>query len=288
MGNMLYSNNTNTTCMRIYNKFTEFTKLCLDTDNLDKIEMLLKQGTDVNQSQCPRSMTPLMVASGGGTGFILYKKDKTTVFDSNIDIVKLLIKYGAHLNAKTKKKGFTALHFAVMDIASNNQIEIIKLLINSGCNVDIQDSKGRTALIWTIIVRFNDRHDVVKLLINAGSNLNLGDYTGNTALMYACHEHFANPKIVELLLNSWIDVNQRNNKGLTSLMLAVTCPETSVSIEIVNLLLEYFADTTITNSDGKTALEIANDHGNEIIAKIITNHIINNNNNIDNNDKLLL
>jgi ankyrin repeat protein len=51
------------------------------------------------------------------------------------------------------------------------EYDIIKLLIDSGCNLDIQNNEGNTALM--IAIKDNKKTDIVKLLIDSGCDLNL-------------------------------------------------------------------------------------------------------------------
>ncbi|BCS83281.1 repeat protein [Cotonvirus japonicus] len=239
---------------------TEFTHLCLISENLEKIELLLNQGIDVDQSSCPYGYTPLIMASC------------LTSIHSNNNIIKLLIKYGANVNLQTKKEGYTALHTACVRSKYNSSIETVKILINSKCDVNIQNSNGQTALMQSVLNYSYCHPDIIKLLIDAGTDLNLIDNRKRNALIYACYEKYANANIVELLLKNWINVNHKNDNGYTALMCVVNYPETVTSIKIVNLLLEYFADTNLVNSDGETAFDIAKKLGNEVIIKILSDH----------------
>jgi ankyrin repeat protein len=53
-----------------------------------------------------------------------------------------------------------------------NRVEVVKLLIEGGANLNMGDSVGRTALTWASSW---NQVEVVKLLIEAGANLNIRD-----------------------------------------------------------------------------------------------------------------
>src|SRR5690606_12437976 len=97
-----------------------------------------------------------------------------------IEAIKLLIDNGANINLQNKN-GKTALMIAVANIISHNLlIEKVKLLINA--NVNLQDENGKTALTYALNV--DSPIEVIRLLINNNANIYLQDIKGNTALIY--------------------------------------------------------------------------------------------------------
>jgi len=74
----------------------------------------------------------------------------------NIDIARLLLDAGADVNAKSYYN-YTALIWA----SEKNKTDIIKFLINAGANVNAKDRKDNTALTWAIK---HDNTEIVKLL----------------------------------------------------------------------------------------------------------------------------
>lgn len=73
---------------------------------------------------------------------------------------------------------------ALIRAATNNHIDVVKELINSGANVNYQNNFGQIALIEAA----KEGHvDVVKVLIQAKANVNAYNSRGVTALMIAMH-----------------------------------------------------------------------------------------------------
>ena len=84
--------------------------------------------------------------------------------------------------------------------------------------------------------------DMIKLLLSAGANVNATDKWGDTALMQACSE--GKFDIVKLLLASGANVNVRNKETQTALRIAENEYEKEYKKKykkIIDLLLQYGA-----------------------------------------------
>ena len=79
-------------------------------------------------------------------------------------------------------------------------IEIVKLLLNAGADIDKQDNHGDTALIYAAI---KNNIEIVKLLLNSGADIDKQNNNGDTALIYAAYRN--NLEIVEILLDYGAD-----------------------------------------------------------------------------------
>ncbi len=76
---------------------------------------------------------------------------------SNYDIVEILIKSGANVNAR-QMQGVTPLHSA----AHNGQTKIAKLLIESGADINAKTDKGQTPLSMALEKDFKETADLLK------------------------------------------------------------------------------------------------------------------------------
>jgi ankyrin repeat protein len=97
------------------------------------------------------------------------------------------------------------------------------------------------------------------------------DATGKTAIVYAAAKGF--PDVVDLLLESGVEVDARYGNGLTALMWAAGhSNEVPVGegVETVELLLARGAGVDLADDRGRTALMIAAERGHaEIVASLL-------------------
>lgn len=95
-------------------------------NDITKVNKLLCDGIEIN-TYSQDGYTPLMAATICG-----FK-----------DIVELLIKFKADIHTVSKDRfGFTALHYAITE----KKLEIVKVLINSGADVNAKDNWGNGTL----------------------------------------------------------------------------------------------------------------------------------------------
>jgi ankyrin repeat protein len=153
----------------------------------------------------------------------------------------------------------------LIQAVKDNNIKLVKKIIQQGIDINYQTKNGNTALYWA---SRNGYTEIVELLLKvSGVNINIQYNVGNTALMFAlCN---SNKKIVKLLLKYGADVNKKNDYGYTALILASQYEET----EIVKLLLKYKVDINIKEEIyGYTALEYAVERGYKDIIRLLKNY----------------
>ena len=104
---------------------------------------------------------------------------------------------------------------ALMYACRNGSIDCVKLLLNNNSSINENNYIGQTALMMAC------EHDYVEccvLLLENDVNISIKDKNGNTAFMIACRNNSLN--CVQLLIDK-VDVNEKNNRGLTALGLAL-------------------------------------------------------------------
>ena len=110
-----------------------------------------------------------------------------------IEIVRLLLKRGADINAHSGQVCLTALMAAV----HIGHTEIVRLLLDQGADVDRQDHRGITALMLAA----QDGHtEIAQLLLDRGADIDLKDHLHFTAYAHAVQMQHA--EVAELLLHA--------------------------------------------------------------------------------------
>tara|TARA_Y100001970_G_scaffold36092_1_gene44621 strand:+ start:3997 stop:4641 length:645 start_codon:yes stop_codon:yes gene_type:complete len=134
----------------------------------------------------------------------------------NIEIVKMMIQFGADKDMKDKD-GDSALHYA----AQFGHTDVVKLLLDAGAVKEVKNNDGATPLHYAI---GENNFDAVKLLLDAGAEMEVKDEDGKTPLHWAAESTEAGEDgytdIVELLLDMEADKEVKDKWGKTPLYLA--------------------------------------------------------------------
>ncbi|KAK6603745.1 ankyrin repeat protein [Botrytis cinerea] len=210
------------------------------------------------------------------------------------ECVQVLIDHGAKLEKESGMYKQTALSFA----AKNGNLEIVKLLLNSGARLEAQDTDGWTPLIWALrsehpkVVKFligeevrsvssKDQYmeqlnpamtlacntgdeDLVEQLLVLGVNPNAKDVdSGSTALIEASRGGLL--RSVKRLLKLGGNINAMNNAKEAPLLLAAR----HGFDEITKCLLDANANIEIKNESKETPLLLAVRYDNEVVTKLL-------------------
>ncbi|KAG8167932.1 hypothetical protein KVR01_003621 [Diaporthe batatas] len=146
-----------------------------------------------------------------------------------LELIKLMLKSGAELEATTRPERESALHIA----ANHRDVAVLRLLLAEGAHVESQSSDGRTALIHAcdlrgprgyytshLHLRRESQINAVNMLVDHGANLNAKDKAGDTALHRVCSvandpQSKDHDKIVRRLLQRGAEGNAQNRSGIT-------------------------------------------------------------------------
>jgi len=166
---------------------------------------------------------------------------------------------------------------ALITAAGGGHLDIVRQLLAAGAAVNAANHEKATALMAAAL---HDDDKLIKLLLDAGANVNAKDQQGETALFNAVR--YGHLGVVRLLLDAGADPNVSNQlpvkspeSGYTPLMFAakrgLMPSTTSVRdwLVIVQALLDKGAKPDTRSTQGATALTVAQDYGNQDIAKLL-------------------
>jgi len=183
-------------------------------------------------------------------------------------IIKLLLESGANINIT---EGHSNHNSTALLIASRNgHAEIVQLLIDADADLNTSDSADRTIVIWATI---NNHIETVKLLIKNKANLDAVTKYKSSALIHAVQdERF---EIAKLLLEAGVNVNIKTSQGMTAL--AIVFREArqgdektrKLRADLIKPLIEAGADVNVSNKDGRTPLMSASSGGNIEMVKLL-------------------
>ena len=214
-------------------------------DKVKPVKILIKEGVDLNPKD-KWGRTPLMAASERGY----------------LEVVKTL----------TETQG-VKLEGALISAASRGKLEVVKFLLKAeGVNVNEQDEDGDTALIQASL---RGHKKIVEILVKVeGVDLNIQNKKGQTALMQASSGfiHADKENLVEvskILLSKGADVSLTSIHGWTALHYASYYGQVGV---VDNLLKDPKLDVNAKNNQGLTAFVMASINEHKEVKKRLSSH----------------
>jgi ankyrin repeat protein len=190
--------------------------------DVEAIQRFIRQGADVNAKDS-QGCEPLLVA---------WRNKKwgamKVLLDNGADIIEQ-VNFGATIVKAAKDGDMEALALmpgkgvdidqvggpALIAAAGEVRLDVVRLLIEKGVDINARDKHDRTALMTAAIRKHTE---MVKLLLDDGSGINSQDQDGWTALTDGVWggDHV----VVKQLLGKGADVNAKNKYGVTALKVA--------------------------------------------------------------------
>ncbi|VDI17281.1 Hypothetical predicted protein [Mytilus galloprovincialis] len=182
------------------------------------------------------------------------------------EVVKLLVDVGLNVN-ETTNVGDTPLYLACTE-GHYDTVEYLLDLNDQTLNSRV-DTTTRDDKRWSVLhtACYYGRHKIVMLLIDDGMNVNDTTHNGYTPLFLAsCY--YGRHKIVKLLIDDGMNVNETTTKGYTPLFLACY----KGYYDIVKYLLDLNGQTL---NSRVSALHAAYSNGHTKVVKLLTDFGIN-------------
>ncbi|MHC4660816.1 MAG: ankyrin repeat domain-containing protein [Planctomycetota bacterium] len=164
------------------------------------------------------------------------------VFEEHLNIVKILVEHGANINIRTTG-GYTALNIA----CQVGCIDIVKYLCENGADIHSKSAAGISPLHTAICCRHKD---IADYLVSIGVDINVKTSFGKT-LLHLCSS-IGDKETSAYLIQNGLDVNAKCSDGRTPLHDA-----SFADIDCVMLLIESGANVNAKDVDGDTPLHSA-------------------------------
>lgn len=151
--------------------------------------------------------------------------------------------------------------------AYSNHVEVARLLVRAGADVDHQDDTQQSAyLIATSEVGDDPR--LLELTLAADADVGAKDSYNGTGLIRAAER--GHPRVVDRLLRAGVEVDHVNRLGWTALLAAVILSDGGpVHVETVRLLLAAGADPDLPDRGGTPPLAHAERRGQSEVADLL-------------------
>ena len=163
--------------------------------------------------------------------------------------------------------------YAFSPLSISTDLDILRLLINKGADVNLRSNIGSTALMNTINTK------KIEFLLNNGANINAVDKENNTALtsilrsfdneVFYLELTFLDEEIItsvaKLLIEKGIDIQVVNKSGYDAFLYSVKFNFT----KLAELLIEKGTDIKRKNMNGQNALILSAKAGNYQLSKLL-------------------
>ncbi len=239
---------------------TSLTLNALEHNHLDVLQFLLSHGASMPVGRAAlvaavrsrdTELTRLVLGQDSGLDVAaLSLALASACTNGNIDIVDLLLKYGADPNLGSDDSGNPEVPLIIA--AARGHAGVVRVLLLAHADPNLVDSKGNTALISASLA---GSANVARELLDAKADPNHPDPDGNTAVILA--SQYGRLDMVRCLLAAGADPNLKNKAEMTALLESAS----EGSATIVSALIAKGADLGATQ-EGKSAIDLAKINGN--------------------------
>ncbi|KZS17815.1 Receptor-interacting serine/threonine-protein kinase 4 [Daphnia magna] len=176
---------------------------------------------------------------------------------AGLDILRLLLAKGGNVNLQDRGKKFTPVHYVASSLRGRLP-EKMKILLNSGGDVNVEGNDGITPLHLAVANLGIYGPQLTRMLLKSGANVNAIDANQRTPL----HEAIRNENddisfdAIQQLVEKGANSNAHDGKGLTPVHYAVQYRRSN-SIKVMKLLLQHGGNLNIADNKGMTPQRLA-------------------------------
>ncbi|XP_033757415.1 uncharacterized protein LOC117339813, partial [Pecten maximus] len=187
--------------------------------------------------------------------------------EGDLDVIRYLV---SECKVDIEQRGhYTHKHFhdqvsPLWSCTEQNAIEVVRLLISLGANINCTSSTNGTALLVGCL---HNSEECVKELIKAGADVNIPNIYGATPLLNAASK--GSLDLCEYLINNGADVKGRDCNDRTTLHRAVE----ENRLDVVKLLIEKGCDCMLQNDTEESPFRLAALKGNHGIVEYLAKNI---------------
>ena len=145
-------------------------------------------------------------------------------------------------------------HFISLN-GSNYAVELVRMLLENGANVEDEDDWGDTVLHFAVQNKNECAVDIVQLLLDRRSSAN-AKCSAEALCLAVQNESSGALKIVALLLNDEMDVDDKSYLDSTALQLAIQNKH-KCAVDMVRLLIDKGSSIEETDVEGCNAFHVA-------------------------------
>ncbi len=156
----------------------------------------------------------------------------------------------AAIEALTQRGLYVSLDEFFRALKKGDQ-EVIDLFVRAHFNIHVRDEDGNPPLMFALKRGYTV---IAKILLNTGADVNEKDNLGLTPLLVTCGKAAKGYReVAETLIRKGAQINVRDSLGFTPLLLSLT----GGTFDIAQLLVEHGADVMVRTRKGETPLMLA-------------------------------
>ncbi len=166
---------------------------------------------------------------------------------------------------------FNLMIILLFNCTDKQQLKIIKILIDKKISLYVETYYYKCPVFFKVFQhKLNTAVEILKIFIKSGVDINMVDSNGRNLLNYLCynldedsvHTNESTKNLILLLIRSKIDVNNQCDEYKRTPLMNILCKR-KVKYDILNIISNC-SDLSIRNMDNKSSQDLLNEYYNII------------------------